>query len=353
MIACAGVTVAALTAVAVNSASLAAQVPVLTEQDAHTTALFQAVSVSASNPRLAWISGHAGTWARTTNGGATWESHVMQGHDSLQFRDVHVADDGNRAWLMAAGTGAKSGIFHTTDAGETWTQVFVNVDTAAFYDCMAFWDNHRGFAFSDAVNGRTPIVRTDDGIQWTLSSIPAQDGEGGFAASGGCAQASRTTGDAWMGTGAAANPRVRHSVDRGRTWSDVVVPLAAGSGAGTTAIAFRDLKHGVAVGGVIGGTGSGPRIARTTDGGATWLVVNEPPFAGAIYGAAYTRALGKDILVAVGPGGAAWSVNDGDSWAMLDAKAYWSVGFGRNGYGWLVGPKGRVVRLDWRRESKR
>ena len=335
------------------SVALPGQQPVLTEQDAHTTALFQAVSVSVTNPRIAWISGHSGTWARTINGGTTWESHVMAGHDSLQFRDVHVAADGYVAWLLAAGTGDKSGIFRTTDAGVTWAQVFANKDTAAFYDCMAFWDDSRGFAFSDAVHARAPIVRTDDGVEWVLSSIPALEGEGGFAASGGCAQASRTTGDAWMGTGSSATPRVRHSIDHGLTWSDAVVPLASGTGAGITALAFRDLRHGIAVGGVIAGTATGPRVARTTDGGRTWSVVSEPPFAGAIYGAAYAQVRGKAILVAVGPGGAAWSVNDGDSWAALDSAPYWSVGFGRNGSGWLVGPKGRVVRVDWRRDPPR
>ena len=340
------VAVASLT-VALVASGLHAQTPVLSEQDAHSTALFQAVSVSAINPRIVWISGHSGTWARSLNGGKTWESHVMIGHDSLQFRDVHAAD-GDRAWLLAAGTGEKSGIFRTIDAGLSWTQVFANKDSAAFYDCMAFWDDSRGFAFSDAVKARTPIVRTDDGVEWTLSSIPALDGEGGFAASGGCAQASLTSADAWMGTGSAATPRVRHSTDRGRTWTDAVVPLASGSGAGVTALAFRDLRHGIAVGGVIASTATGPRVARTTDSGKTWTVVNEPPFTGAIYGAAYASVRGKFILVAVGPGGAAWSVNDGETWTLLDSAAYWSVGFGRRGTGWLVGPTGRVVRLDWR-----
>jgi hypothetical protein len=33
---------------------------------------------------------------------------------------------------------------------------------------------------------------------------------------------------------------------------------------------------------------------------------------------------------------------------MLDSSPYWSVGFGWGGTGWMVGPKGRVVRIDWR-----
>lgn len=333
-------------ATALCTVRLLAQQPSLTVQQSGTTALLQAVSVSASNPDIVWISGHAATWARTTDGGRTWQSHTMLGRDSLQFRDLH-AIDANRAWLMAAGTGEKSGIFQTLDGGTNWSPVFVNRDTAAFYDCMAFWDDQTGFAFSDAVGAKTPIARTENGRDWTVTTLPALDGEGGFAASGTCALAT-AAGDAWMGTGAGEYPRVRRSTDRGRTWAEARVPLVGGSGAGITGLAFRDRLHGVAVGGVISGKATGPRAARTKDGGATWTVIPDPPFTGAAYGAAYGSVEGKPVLIAVGPGGAAYSLNDGDSWTLLDASPHWSVGFASTGAAWLVGPKGRVVRVDWR-----
>jgi photosystem II stability/assembly factor-like uncharacterized protein len=282
--------------------ALRAQTPVLTVQQSGTTALLQAVSVSTRDPQTVWISGHAGTYVVTTDGGASWRARVVPGYETLQFRDLH-AIDANRAWLMSAGNGSSSGIFRTTDGGNVWTPVFVNRDTAAFYDCMAFFDDTHGFAFSDAVNALTPIVRTTNGSDWTLSTMPSLPGEGGFAASGLCAITSRD-GDAWIATGAGATPRVRRSVDRGRTWTDAVVPLAAGPSAGATSVAFRDRTHGVVMGGVIGGTGSGPRAARTDDGGATWTVVSDPPFAGAVFGAAYALTRRGAVLVAVGPGGA-------------------------------------------------
>ena len=325
---------------------LPAQAPVITVQQSGVTSLLQAVSVSAARPDVAWISGHRGTYAVTTDGGTTWTARVVPGRDSAEFRDVH-AIDARRAWLLSSGSGAKSGIFQTTDGGAKWTQVFANRDTAAFYDCMAFFDERRAFAFSDAVNGRMPIVRTGNGTNWSVGAIPSQDGEGGFAASGSCAQAT-ALGEAWIGTGAAAKPRMLHSTDGARSWSAVEVPLVGGAGAGITALAFRDRKRGVAVGGAIGGTATGPRVARTSDGGETWTVVNEPPIVGALYGAAYAVRGGRALLVAVGPGGAAWSADDGETWAMLDGAPYWSVGFGLGGTGWMVGPKGRVVRIDWR-----
>ena len=323
-----------------------AQTPALTVQPAGTTALLQAVSVSRTNPDVVWVSGHAGTWSRTLDGGRTWKASVVTGRDSLQFRDLHAVD-ANRAWLMAAGTGDKSGIFRTVDGGVSWTHDFVNRDTSAFYDCMAFWDDSTGFAFSDAVKAQMPLARTTNGRDWSVSMLPGQDSEGGFAASGTCALAT-PQGAAWIGTGAAAVPRVLRSRDRGLTWSAVAVPLVGGNGAGITGLAFRDALNGVAVGGVISGTASGPRAARSTDGGATWTLIPDPALTGSAYGVAYGSAAGVPVLIAVGPGGASWSRDDGATWAVLDAAPYWSVGCAGSGPCWLVGPKGRVVRVDWR-----
>ena len=324
-----------------------AQVAVLTVQQSGTTSLLQAVSVSAASPGTAWISGHKGTYAVTTDGGATWTARTVTGRETLEFRDVH-AIDARRAWLMAAGDGEKSGIFRTTDGGATWNADFVNREPTAFYDCMAFWDDTHGFAFSDVVAGETPLMMTADGISWTRRGIAgAQAGEGGFAASGTCA-ITLPNGDAVIATGSGATPRVLRSSDRGRSWRAAMVPLAAGAGAGATSVAFRDLEHGMALGGVIGGTAVGPRAARTADGGRSWSVATDPPFTGAVYGAAYAATPAGPVMVAVGPGGAASTRDDGRTWTLIDSEPYWSVGFGPDGAGWLVGPKGRVVRITWR-----
>jgi len=323
-----------------------AQAPVLTVQQSGTTALLQAVSVSSREPGVVWISGHRGSVTRTIDGGATWSTMVVPGQDSMQFRDVHGID-AQRAWLMAAGNGAASRILQTTDGGGTWTPRFVNADSAAFYDCMAFWDDRHAFAISDSKNGRMPLLRTDDGENWALSAIDALPGEGGFAASGTCAL-TNAAGDAWIGTGSAATPRVLHSTDRGRRWSAAVVPIVSGEGAGITGLAFRDRRHGIAVGGTISGKAAGARVARTSDGGATWVVAGEPPTAGPLYGVAAGVAAGRPVLIAVGPGGAVWSGDDGATWTLLDASPYWSVGFGAGATAWLAGPRGRIARVDFR-----
>src|SRR5688500_6206755 len=72
--------------------------PILTSQQSGTTALLQAIS--PVDPRVVWASGHRGTWVRTVDGGATWESGQVPGGDTLQFRDVHAVSAGV-AYLMA------------------------------------------------------------------------------------------------------------------------------------------------------------------------------------------------------------------------------------------------------------
>jgi photosystem II stability/assembly factor-like uncharacterized protein len=327
----------------------AAPTPVLTPQAISTRQLLQAVSVVSE--AVVWVSGHGGTWARSEDGGATWTTGVLPGGDSLQFRDLHALD-AKRAWLMSAGNGAASRIYYTEDGGKNWTQQFRNGNSKAFYDCMAFWDDKHGVALSDGVDEIFPLLLTKDGQSWGLLSEAAsphsRSGEGSFAASGTCLVA-RNGRFAWFGTGAAADgqARVFRTTDAGRTWRGADTPIATGASAGIATVAFRDTLHGVAMGGNIAKPDTFLlNVAITSDGGATWEPGAMPPFPGAVFGAAYALNGGPPLLVAVGPRGAAVSWDDARSWILLDTLSYWSVGTGKGGRGWLVGPGGRVRRLD-------
>jgi photosystem II stability/assembly factor-like uncharacterized protein len=322
--------------------------PTLVAQASGTTALLQAVS--APSRRVAWVSGHAAAVLRTTDGGASWETISVPGAaaDSLQFRDVHAVN-ADLAYLLAAGPGARSRIYKTTDGGRTWHLQFTNTDSSAFYDCFAFWDATRGVAFSDAVAGRFQVrVTSDGGEHWNLVEAealpPAQSGEGAFAASGTCVVTLDRT-QAWIGTGAADTARVLHSRDGGRTWDVVASPIAGGRSAGIAALAFRDSLHGIALGGDIGDPSvRSDNVAVTADGGRTWRAGGRPRFPGAVYGAAVIPAR-PGWVVAVGPRGLDYSTDDGMSWTSLDTLAYWSVGFGSSNTGWAVGPGGRIKQI--------
>ena len=321
--------------------------PILKHQTSGTTVLLQAVSVV--DDRVVWVSGHGATFARTVDGGETWVPGVVPGPDTLQFRDVYAVS-AETAYLLSAGPGDMSRIYKTTDAGQSWTLQFSNTDPRAFFDCMDFWDADRGLAFSDAVDGRLVIIRTGDGGEnWTPVSpdaIPVAAGtEGGFAASGTCL-VTRGEQDAWIGTGAGDAARVYHTADGGTTWSVVETPIVGGAGTtGITTLAFDDELGGFALGGDIGQpTMRTDNVAITSDGGASWTLAGRPVFSGAVYGASVVPGL-PQAVVAVGPGGMDFSLDNATTWTSLDTLSYWSVGFASPQAGWAVGPAGRITKI--------
>jgi photosystem II stability/assembly factor-like uncharacterized protein len=174
--------------------------PTLTPQTSGTTA--RLIGVHAVNQNVAWVSGVDGTFAVTTDGGATWNAGVVPGAEALQFRDVEGVS-ATEAYLLSIGFGSDARIYHTTDGGESWDLQFQNADPDAFYDCFAFWTPNRGFAYSDGVNGRFPVIRTTDGETWQDigDNLPtAQPGETSFASSGTCT-AAQGGKRGWIGTG--------------------------------------------------------------------------------------------------------------------------------------------------------
>jgi photosystem II stability/assembly factor-like uncharacterized protein len=319
------------------------------DQASGTQALLQAVS--AVSPQVVWVSGHEGTWGRTLDGGGTWVTSVMAGADSLQFRDVDAFDE-RTAYLMSAGAGALSRIYKTVDGGASWELQFLNEHPDGFLDCMSFWDQDRGLAYGDSVDGVLFVLRTEDGGEnWTLvegDSLPlAQEGEGGFAASGSCVDTA-PGGAAWIATGNADVARVLRTEDYGLTWSVAEVPVDGGPGGGLTTVGFPDGHWGFALGGIIGNdTVRSRNVAASGDGGRTWLEGGRLAMTGPVYGAALVPDLPLPTVFAVGPGGADWSPDGGRTWRSADPRTFWAVAFASQEAGWAVGPEGRITRFGF------
>ncbi len=295
------------------------------------------IGVSPVNERVVWVSGTGGTYLRTSDGGATWQVGRVPGADTLQFRDVYAVDS-NTAWLLSIGNGALSRIYFTRDAGRTWTLQFTNVEPKGFYDCLDFWSPRRGIAISDAVDGQTVVITTTDGGErWRripAAELPAAlPGEGSFAASGTCV-ITGPGGHAWVAAGTPM-ARLLHTADYGRTWSVDTIPLS-----GIASVSFRDLVNGIVL-----GSDSTAATASTHDGGRTWVRGGPPPFALGVYGGVYVPGTRRPTVVAVGPRGSAYSLDDGATWIAIDGNAYWSVAFASPRAGWAVGPRGRITRL--------
>lgn len=334
--------------------------PTLTSQTSGTAQLL--IAVSPVNPKVVWASGAGGTFVVTTDGGQHWRSGVVPGAESLQFRDVQAVSD-KIAYLMSTGNNpAGFRIYKTTDGGAHWTMQFQNQLDGAFYDCFAFWNPERGIAVSDSVNGVFPDLRTTDGKTWHSISAnlpPALSGEGSFASSGTCV-ATQGNKTAWIATGAATvgpstKARILATNDGGNTWQVHEAPFPSSAPSGAFTIAFHDSVHGMA-----GGGSNDPKdtsqaaTAVSSDGGKTWTLTGKPPVTGTVFGLAYAgnRAYGaeraRSVVITANAGGAAWTPDEGTTWFSLNGvTGYWGVAFASPKAGWLVGTKGRILKISF------
>jgi photosystem II stability/assembly factor-like uncharacterized protein len=302
--------------------------------------------VSAVSERVAWASGSGATVLRTIDGGATWQKLSVT-DETLDFRDVDAIDE-QIAYILSIGNGPASRIYKTTDAGKTWKLQFKNDDEKAFLDAMSFWDANHGIAFGDSVDLKFYILTTaDGGNTWTRvppeNLPPAQANEGAFAASG-TNVALYGKSHAWIATGAAAESRVLRTSDGGRTWQVSDTPLASGPSSGIFSIAFRDTKHGVIVGGDYKKESEAvDNLAVTNDGGATWTLVKG--LAGFRSVVAYVP--GQKTLIAIGPSGSDYSLDDGRTWTTISGPGFDTFSFapGKR-IGWGAGVNGSIGKLS-------
>jgi len=266
-----------------------------TVQTSHTSENLRGVSVVSR--QIAWASGTHGTYLRTTDGGRTWIPGQVPDASALDFRAV-VAFSADEAFLMSAGPGDQSRLYHTSDAGQHWQLQFTNSNPKGFFDSMAFWDPKHGIVLGDPLPDergklKFEVLQTEDGESWHAipsSQLPeALEGEGAFAASNSCIAlveerrsaaaasekeaASAPDANVWFATGG-KTARVFHSPDRGKTWEVFNTPILHGpESAGIFSIAFRDALHGVIAGGDYKHPDDdGPNLAFTEDGGKTWTL---------------------------------------------------------------------------------
>jgi photosystem II stability/assembly factor-like uncharacterized protein len=296
--------------------------------------------VSAVDSTTVWASGSGGVYLVTTDAGANWRAAKVPGAESLDFRGIR-AIDARTVYLMSAGSGDKSRIYKTTDAGEHWALQFTNQDPKGFFDAIAFWDPAHGIIVGDQLDGRAEIRTTDDGgLHWERRDPPAGlPSEGAFAASNTCLTLLGDS-EAWFGTGGPGAARVFHSKDRGRTWTVAPTPIRNdGAAAGIFSLAFADASNGVAVGGDYSkDKEERQNIALTHDGGLTWSAPPTVPkgFRSAV---AYVPELKSWIVT--GTSGSDIS-SDAVNWKLFDSASYNAMSFAGRA-GWAVGAQGRIA----------
>ena len=307
------------------------------------TASLRGLSVAADG--VIWASGTGGTVLRSSDGGRSWAARSIPDAAAFDLRDVEAVS-ATTVYAMVAGADTAR-IYRTTDGGRHWTRQYDDTRKGVFLDGIAFWDRSRGIAVGDPIDGRFLVLRTEDGgAHWT--ELPAEaapaalPGEAAFAASG-TAVVVGPAGRAWIGTGGGAVARVFRSSDYGRSWAASDTPIPTSPSAGIFSLAFRDARHGVAVGGDYAhARAARPNVAVTGDGGRTWALTDSTR--ATAYLSAVAWLPGGRGVVAVGTEGAFESADGGRTWTRSDTASYNAVAaLGRADSVVAVGEGGRTA----------
>lgn len=309
--------------------------------------------LSAVDARIAWIGGNEGTLLRTIDGGQTFQRLRIAGGEAFDFRDLH-AIDADRCCAMVAGQPAR--IYHTEDGGVTWSVAYEDQDERAFFNAMAFWDAQRGVAFGDAIEGKLQLILTQDGGKsWqplsSDNSPTVSDDEHGYAASGTCL-AVHGDGSAWLGLGGHPQidgppyARVLTSDDYGNSWRSTTTTLVGSASAGVFSVLPLDSKSLVAVGGDYRlPTQRASVLSLSRDGGANWF---RPPNNGMRgFRSCVVRVTqgGSSWLLACGPSGCDYSIDDGTTWQALLDTGYHTLDVTPDGHCcWAAGADGRIAK---------
>jgi photosystem II stability/assembly factor-like uncharacterized protein len=260
-----------------------------------------------------WASGSHGVILRSLDDGATWTRLSVPGQPDLDFRGIVAVSD-STAYLMSSGEGDKSRIYKTSNGGQSWEQLYTDVNKAFFLDSIACLSENICFALGDPIDGKFLILRTSDGHRWLpfppKSRPDARPKEGAFAASN-CNLLVISETELYVITGGFA-ARVLHTTDAGKSWSASAVPIAAdNASSGIFAITRSSENQLVAV----GGDYANPAIALRTaafsaDSAKSWQSPAQQPSG---YRSAIVSVNANEFLAA-GPTGADLSTDAALHW---------------------------------------
>ena len=319
------------------------------QQSSLSDASFRGLSIV--NENVAWVTGSKGTVLKTVDGGLNWQNVSPVQSKNIGFRDVHSWNH-NEAIIM--GIGSPAIFLKTVDGGKNWSEVYRNENPSVFFDSFEFWNDSSAVSFSDPINGRHFLIKTNNyGESWMpvdTNNIPkAYKGEAGFAASGTCIA---TIGDslAWMVTGG-SEARVFYTENQGELWLPAETPIIHGlNTTGIYSVSFLDENNGFIVGGdYTRDQELNANAAISKDGGKTWeLLKNKPKgFKSCV---TFLSGNSQGVLV-TGTSGTDISYDFGNSWTQIDTTSFNTIGFAKNGTGWAVGDKGLIYKMIYKREK--
>lgn len=281
-------------------------------------------------------SSHRPLVLRTSDGGLNWwVAEVEEAGGTLCFQIV--AEDSLTAWITTQDFNGGPGraLYKTADGGINWTKKLA--------------DNSGGVAlyhFSDgqhwlAQNRQSLGMSADNGETWVKSSFTGYaSGEYQLLHSG--ANMSNTVGDTvWSGT---SGGRVIRISNYGQKTEFFSTPL--GTATAINSVAFQDHLNGLCSSRNLN---NNYRIARSTDGGATWAALsNQPDNTIGWNIAAVPGAPGFYVLASnynFDQGQVAVTTDFGESWTLEDlGQSLNAVVFTSPTSGWIG--SGRITSTD-------
>ncbi|WP_263419040.1 beta propeller repeat protein [Terriglobus albidus] len=348
-------------ALALLTATASAQ---FTLQQSNSTASFR--GIYAVSDSLAWASGTNGTVLRTVDAGEHWLAcAVPLGAEKLDFRGIQAFDD-KTAIVMSSGKGDASRIYKTGDGCKHWKLAITNTEPEGFWDALHSDSSDHVWVMGDSINGKSVMLEIralDDAepeLEMSLSNREVDRGISSFAASNSTLLILKNDvhEPGWKYSRWWAGDTPEHAyVYRLRQESNamcrpcqeftdkVEVPMAQGvSTAGIFSLAFRPEKTLVAIGGDYKAPESPIRTAAwSSDYGKTWTLSTKPPH-GYRSSVAWSNRL--QAFLTVGPNGTDISYDNGRTWQSVGADPERSNDWNALSLPFVVGPKGRIGRLN-------
>lgn len=306
--------------------------------------------ISIVNPDVVWANAYDGSgnnanvqeFTKTVDGGNTWRPGKYSGVPVGYTVGCISATDSTHAWIAMYNNNATTGhggIFATTDGGKTWNQQSTAVfdNKASFPDVVYFWNNEDGFCMGDPVNSYFQIyTTTNGGTNWTAvpdSHMPvALTGETGYVDL--YAVHGKTV---WFGT---SKGRVYKSSDQGFHWS-----VSSTGMPDMTTLGFHNDTLGIATYTKYSQGGDSItsfQIVKTVDGGKSWTTVTPTGHYYKSDMAVIPDAPGMLVSTGISQNlaqcGSAYSLDEGNTWTMLDDSVqYTTVKFYNSSVGWAGG----------------
>lgn len=120
--------------------------------------------------RYGWVAGNYGVYARTIDGGATWEAIDLSTRGYLADLSFVTPQDG---WMRPL-QGHEGGAWRTQDGGQKWERMDAGIPPFWTIRDMQRLDAQTGFLLTDAGDSTQIMGTTNGGVAWTtIAKLPA------------------------------------------------------------------------------------------------------------------------------------------------------------------------------------